>query len=76
MASNVGIMIISFLVSSWIIIHFGIKPESGGRPPRDIISTRTNEVIRGVLFHVCDRDDVVVVELYMNNMKVVSVMIM
>ena len=59
-----------------MIIHFGMKPESGGRPPRDIISTRINEVIRGVLFHVCDRDDVVVVELCMNNMKVVSVMMM
>ena len=59
-----------------MIIHFGMKPESGGRPPRDIISTRINEVMRGVLFHVCDRDDVVVVELCMNNMKVVSVMMM
>lgn len=59
-----------------MIIHFGMKPESGGRPPRDIIRTRINEVIRGVLFHVCDRDDVVVVELYMNSIKVVSVMMM
>ena len=58
-----------------MIIHFGMKPESGGRPPRDIISTRINEVVRGVLFHVCDKDDVVVVELSINNMKVVSVMI-
>lgn len=76
MASNVGIMIISFLVSSWMIIHFGVKPESGGRPPRDIINTKMSEVIRGVLFHVCDRDSVVVVELYINSIKVVSVMIM
>lgn len=76
MASSVGIMIISFLVSSWMIIHFGMKPESGGRPPRDIISTRISEVIRGVLFHDCDKADVVVVELYMNSMKVVSVIIM
>lgn len=73
MASNVGIMIISFLVNSWMIIHFGMNPESGGRPPRDIINTRMSEVIKGVLFHVCDRDDVVVVELYINNIKVVSV---
>lgn len=56
-----------------MIIHFGMKPESGGRPPRDIISSRISEVIRGVLFHVCDKDNVVVVELYMSNMKVVSV---
>lgn len=73
MASNVGIMIISFLVNSWMIIHFGMNPESGGRPPRDIINTRMSEVIKGVLFHVCDRDDVVVVELYINSIKVVSV---
>lgn len=76
MASNVGIMINSFLVNSWIIIHFGINPESGGRPPRDIINIRMSEVIRGVLFHVCDRDAVVVVELCINSMKVVSVIMM
>ena len=76
MASSVGIMIISFVVSSWMIIHFGINPESGGRPSRDTINTRMSEVIRGVLFHVCDRDDVVVVELCMNSIKVVSVIMM
>ena len=76
MANNVGIMIICFFVSSWIIIHFVIKPESGVRSSKDIISTKINEVIRGVLFHVCDKDDVVVVELYRNNIKVVHVMMM
>lgn len=28
MASSVGIMIISFFVSSWMIVHFGVNPES------------------------------------------------
>lgn len=75
MAKNVGIIIISFLVNSWIIIHFGIKPESGGSPPKDNINIRINEVIRGILFHVCERAKVVVVELCINNMNVDSVII-
>lgn len=75
-AKRVGMMIISFLVSSWIIIHFGINPDSGGSPPRESISVRTMEVIRGVLFHVCDSDRVVVEELYINSIKVVSVIMM
>lgn len=57
-----------------MIIHFGVNPESGGRPPRDSINTRISEVVKGVLFHVCDRNSVVVAELCINNMKVVSVM--
>lgn len=75
-ARRVGMIIISFLVSSWMIIHLGINPDSGGSPPRDSISIRMREVIKGVLFHVCDSDRVVVVELCINSMKVVSVMMM
>ena len=56
-----------------MIIHFGVNRESGGRPPRDSINTRISEVVKGVLFHVCDRNSVVA-ELCINNMKVVSVM--
>lgn len=44
-----------------MMIHFGIKPVSGGRPPRDIKVTRMVVTINGVLFHICDRDSVVVV---------------
>ena len=76
MAKNVGIIIISFLVNSWMIIHFGIKPESGGSPPKDNISIKISEVIRGILFHICERAKVVVAELCMNNMNVDSVIIM
>ena len=32
-----------------------------------------SEVIRGVLLHVCDRDNVVVAELCMSSMKVANV---
>lgn len=75
-ASSVGTIIIPFFVNSWIIIHLGINPESGGRPPKDNISIRMSEVIRGVLFPVCHRDSVVVVELCMNSMKLVGVIMM
>lgn len=51
----------------------GRKPVSGGRPPSDSIIVRIDAVIRGVLFHECDSDRVVVDELYMNSIKVVVV---
>lgn len=25
-----------FIVKTWIVIHFGIKPKNGGRPPNDM----------------------------------------
>lgn len=56
-----------------MIIHFGMNPDSGGRPPSDSIVSRTAVVSRGILFHVWDRDSVVVVELSMNIMNVVVV---
>lgn len=36
---------------------------------------RTRAVIMGALFHVCDNDRVVVVELAINNVNMVEVMI-
>lgn len=48
----VGKMILLFFVSSWIMIHFGKNPVSGGRPPRDNIIVRISAAISGVLFHV------------------------
>lgn len=56
-----------------MIIHFGMNPDSGGRPPSDSIVSRMAVVSRGILFHVWDRDSVVVVELSMNIMNVVVV---
>lgn len=70
MAISVGGIIMLFFVSSWMINHLGIKPDSGGSPPRDNIKVRITEVIKGNLFHVWERDRVVVDELRMNNMNV------
>lgn len=73
MAISVGRIMLSFFVISWMIIHFGTKPVSGGSPPIDsrIVSIRV--VIMGVLFHVCDRERVVVVELSANIVNIVKV---
>lgn len=54
----------------------GTKPDSGGRPPSDNISTRIRDVMRGSLFHVWDSDSVVVDELCINSINVPSVMMM
>lgn len=72
---NIAAMIISFFVSSWMIIHLGINPERGGRPPRESIIIRTKEVVNGSLFHMWDNDSVVVDEFRVNNMNAPSVII-
>lgn len=59
-----------------MIIHLGAKPDRGGRPPSDIISTRISDVMSGSLFHVFDSDSVVVDELCMNSMNVLRVIAM
>ena len=59
-----------------MIIHLGMKPDRGGRPPSDIISTRISDAMRGNLFHVLDSDSVVVDELCMNSMNVLRVIVM
>lgn len=46
-----------------MIIHFGINPDSGGRPPIESRVTIIRLVMMGILFHVWDRDKVVVAEL-------------
>lgn len=58
-----------------MIIHFGINPDSGGRPPIDRRVMRTKTVMTGALFHVWDSARVVVVELAMNSMNIVEVII-
>lgn len=52
MAMRVGRIMLSFFVNSWIIIHFGMKPVRGGRPPSDSSVANIMVVIRGILFHV------------------------
>lgn len=59
-----------------MIIHLGMKPERGGRPPSDSINMKVSEVIRGSLLHVWDNGSVVVDVFYINNMNVVSVFMM
>lgn len=73
---RVGKMILSFFVISWMTIHFGINPESGGSPPIDRRVMRVNTVMMGALFHVWASDRVVVVELAMNSVNMVEVMMM
>lgn len=73
---NIASVIMLFFVSSWIIIHLGIKPESGGRPPNDSIVIKISEVINGSLFHMRDNDSVVVDELNENSMNVPKVIVM
>ena len=59
-----------------MIIHFGINPDSGGSPPIDRRVTRARTVMMGALFHVCDSDRVVVVELAINSVNIVEVIMM
>ena len=54
------------------IIHFGINPDSVGSPPIDRRVMRTRIVMMGALFHVCDNDRVVVVELAINSVNMRS----
>ena len=35
-----------------MIIHLGMNPERGGRPPSDRMIVRISEVISGSLFHI------------------------
>lgn len=70
---SVGVKILLLFVISWMIIHFGRNPVSGGRPPKDIMIVKIIMVMNGSLFHICDNEAVVVVELIMSSVKVVTV---
>ena len=70
-AIRVGKIMLSFFV-----IHFGINPDRGGSPPIDRRVMRIKTVMIGIMFHVCDSDRVVVVELAMNSINMVEVMMM
>lgn len=75
MAIVVGSRSMLFFVISWMIIHFGAKPDSGGRPPSDSRVVRSIVVRIGVLFHVRDRDSVVVVVELIKRANIVIVII-
>lgn len=59
----VAIMVLLFFDRSWMIIHLGRKPVSGGSPPRDSRVTMVVKVIIGVLFHRFDNVSVAVLML-------------
>lgn len=40
------------------------------RPPNNNIIVRVDIIIRGILFHICDSDSIIVDDLYMNSMNV------
>lgn len=74
-AINVGSIMLWFFVNSLMIIHLGMKPDNGGKPPSDNIVAKIRTDISGILFHSIERDNVVVVELYCNSKNVVRVII-
>lgn len=76
MAINVGRIVLLFFVSSWMIIHLGTKPVRGGSPPRDIRIDNIITVIKGALFQVCARDEVVVVAVVIRSINMVDVIMM
>lgn len=69
----VGKMMLLFFVSSWIIIHLGMNPERGGRPPSESIVVKISVEIIGILFQRSDSDSVVVDELKCNSINTVIV---
>lgn len=63
MAMIITMMMLLFFDNSWIIIHLGRKPVSGGSPPRDSRAIIVVKVIIGVLFHRFDSVNTVVLVL-------------
>lgn len=58
-----------------MIIHLGINPVRGGRPPRDNKVTKDDIAIIGDLFQVKDKDSVEVVEEKIRSKNIEEVMI-
>lgn len=69
-------MMLLFFVISWMIIHFGINPDSGGSPPNDISVNIVSVDRMGILFHEWDSDRVVVDEFICSSINIVTVIIM
>ena len=66
----------SCLVSSCKIIHFGMNPVSGGRPPRDSMATIVSAVRMGVFVQVVASVFSFVAVTIFRAMKVEDVMMM
>ena len=74
-AINVGQTMLFLDVTFSIIIHLGLNPNTGGRLPIDNRMMRIRVVMIGILLHVCDSENVVVVELVMDILNMVEVKI-
>ncbi|EPJ15064.1 Uncharacterised protein [Chlamydia abortus] len=68
-----GMIKLLFIASSWIVIHLGRKPVSGGKPPRDIRVNIVSGMSWGDLFQVRDSVRVVVFEFRLRNRNMVVV---
>ena len=68
-----GMIKLLFIASSWIVIHLGRKPVSGGRPPRDMRVSIISGMSWGDLFQVRDSVRVVVFEFRLRNRNMVVV---
>lgn len=53
----------------------GKNPVNGGRPPSESIIIRVMAGIKGILFHTREKDDMLVEDVEMSNIKVVVVII-
>ena len=58
-----------------IIVHLGLNPNSAGRPPIDNRCMRIRVVMIVIFWHVCDTDNLAVVELVMDILNMVEVKI-
>lgn len=68
-----GMVKLLFFVSSWMVIHLGRKPVSGGKPPRDMRVNIVSGMSWGDLFQVRDSVRVVVFEFRLRNRNMVVV---
>lgn len=58
-----------------MIIDLDMNPDSGGSPIDSRVA-RVRDVLIGILFPACNGDNVVVAELWINNINIVKVIIM
>lgn len=62
-----------FFSSSEMIAHFGRNPVRGGSPPRERRRIDVIVIIMGVLFHVSDKELIVVAEFVINMINIGAV---
>lgn len=63
-----------FFNSSVIISHFGVNPDSGGRPPRDRRMVAIKGIVMGCLFHDKDTELIVMCGAVMSIKNIEAVM--